>query len=58
MQSLFLPRASPASIPSVDRLINSAAFASLLARFGRTRVIAELRVELESLRQAVLAELH
>jgi L-seryl-tRNA(Ser) seleniumtransferase len=48
------PRASPASIPSVDRLLNSAAFESVLASFGRTRVIAQLRVYLDSLRQASL----
>jgi L-seryl-tRNA(Ser) seleniumtransferase len=49
------PRASPANIPSVDRLLNSAAFESVLARYGRTRVAADLRVYLDSLRQAALA---
>jgi L-seryl-tRNA(Ser) seleniumtransferase len=46
--------ASPANIPSVDRLLNSPAFEGLLARYGRTRVVADLRVCLESLRQAAL----
>lgn len=49
------PRASPANIPSVDRLLNSAAFESLLTRYGRTRVVRELRACLDSLRQAGLA---
>jgi L-seryl-tRNA(Ser) seleniumtransferase len=49
------PRASPAHIPSVDRLLNSAAFQPLLAQFGRTRVTADLRTYLDSIRQAVLA---
>jgi L-seryl-tRNA(Ser) seleniumtransferase len=49
------PRASPANIPSVDRLLNSSAFESVLARYGRTRVAADLRVYLDSLRQAALA---
>jgi L-seryl-tRNA(Ser) seleniumtransferase len=49
------PRASPANIPSVDRLLNSAAFESVLAQYGRTRVAADLRVYLDSLRQAALA---
>ena len=48
-------RASPANIPSVDRLLNSPAFASLLALHGRTRVVTELRACLEALRQAALA---
>jgi len=48
-------RTSPANIPSVDRLLNSAAFESLLARYGRTRVVADLRACLDSLRQAALA---
>jgi L-seryl-tRNA(Ser) seleniumtransferase len=49
------PRASPANIPSVDRLLNSAAFLPVLARYGRTRVVAELRTYLDSLRQAAVA---
>jgi L-seryl-tRNA(Ser) seleniumtransferase len=48
------PRPSPANIPSVDRLLNSAAFESLLARFGRTRVVAGLRAHLDSLREVAL----
>jgi L-seryl-tRNA(Ser) seleniumtransferase len=47
--------ASPANIPSVDRLLNSAAFESVIARYGRTRVVAELRAYLDSLRQAAVA---
>jgi L-seryl-tRNA(Ser) seleniumtransferase len=46
--------ATPANIPSVDRLLSSAAFESVLARYGRTRVVAELRVYLDALRQAAL----
>jgi L-seryl-tRNA(Ser) seleniumtransferase len=49
------PRTSPANIPSVDRLLNSTAFESLLARYGRTRVVTDLRACLDSLRQAALA---
>lgn len=49
------PHASPANIPSVDRLLNSSAFQSVLARYGRTRVATDLRVYLDSLRQAALA---
>ncbi len=49
------PLATPANIPSVDRLLNSAAFEPVLARYGRTRVVADLRVYLDSLRQAALA---
>ena len=49
------PLATPANIPSVDRLLNSAAFEPVLARYGRTRVVADLRVYLDSLRQSALA---
>ena len=49
------PRATPANIPSVDRLLNSAAFSAVLGRYGHTRVVAELRVYLDSLRPAALA---
>jgi L-seryl-tRNA(Ser) seleniumtransferase len=49
------PLATPARIPSVDRLLNSAAFEPVLDRYGRTRVVADLRVYLDSLRQAALA---
>jgi L-seryl-tRNA(Ser) seleniumtransferase len=52
---LDAPRASLTNIPSVDRLLHSAAFESLLARHGRTRVVKELRVCLDSLRQSALA---
>jgi L-seryl-tRNA(Ser) seleniumtransferase len=50
-----VPRASPANIPSVDRLLNSPAFEILLARYGRTRVVSDLRACLDALRQAALA---
>jgi L-seryl-tRNA(Ser) seleniumtransferase len=49
------PRASLASIPSVDRLLNSSTFEPLIGRHGRTRVVTELRACLEALRQAGLA---
>ncbi|HEY2399759.1 MAG TPA: L-seryl-tRNA(Sec) selenium transferase [Steroidobacteraceae bacterium] len=49
------PRATPANIPSVDRLLNSAAFTGVLSRYGHTRVVAELRIYLDSLRPAALA---
>jgi L-seryl-tRNA(Ser) seleniumtransferase len=49
------PRATPANIPSVDRLLNSAAFSGVLSRYGHTRVLAELRIYLDSLRPAALA---
>jgi len=49
------PRATPANIPSVDRLLNSAAFAGVLSRYGHTRVVTELRIYLDSLRPAALA---
>jgi len=43
--------ARAADIPSVDRLLNDAAFAGLLAHYARTQVTAALRSELELLRQ-------
>jgi L-seryl-tRNA(Ser) seleniumtransferase len=49
------PRSTPANIPSVDRLLNSAAFSAVLNRYGHTRVVAELRIYLDSLRPAALA---
>jgi L-seryl-tRNA(Ser) seleniumtransferase len=49
------PRASLANIPSVDRLLNSSTFEPLIGRYGRTRVVTELRACLEALRQAGLA---
>ena len=43
-----------AEIPSVDRLLNARAFHALLARHGRTQVVAALRTHLDSLRHAAL----
>jgi L-seryl-tRNA(Ser) seleniumtransferase len=48
-------RASPANIPSVDRLLNSRAFQTLLARYGRTQVVTDLRACLDALREAAVA---
>ncbi|MGO9513193.1 MAG: L-seryl-tRNA(Sec) selenium transferase [Steroidobacteraceae bacterium] len=48
------PDSTPArvsDIPSVDRLLNDAAFAPLLAQYARTQVTAALRSELDRLRQ-------
>ncbi len=45
----------PGDIASVDRLLKAAAFAPVLARHGRTPVIAALRAHLDSLRRAALA---
>ena len=51
--------ALPADIPSLDRLLNDAAFAAALARYSRTPVTAALREALAALRrQAALGELH
>jgi L-seryl-tRNA(Ser) seleniumtransferase len=49
------PPANAADIPSLDRLLNAPAIAPLLARYGRTQVIATLRAHLDQLRQAALA---
>ena len=49
------PRPSPVNIPSVDRLVNSAALQSAITQYGRACVVANLRVYLDSLREAVLA---
>jgi L-seryl-tRNA(Ser) seleniumtransferase len=49
------PRASAADIPSVDRLLNQPALASLLARHGRTQTTSALRAHLDGLRDAALA---
>jgi L-seryl-tRNA(Ser) seleniumtransferase len=50
--------ASAADIPSLDRLLNDNAFASLLARYARTQVTAALRGALDLLRRrAVNGEL-
>jgi L-seryl-tRNA(Ser) seleniumtransferase len=46
--------ARAADIPSLDRLLNDAAFAALLARFGRTQITAALRSELEQMRGLAL----
>jgi L-seryl-tRNA(Ser) seleniumtransferase len=44
-----------AHVPSVERVIASAGFQPLLANFGRTQVLAELRGALEGWRDAVLS---
>jgi L-seryl-tRNA(Ser) seleniumtransferase len=49
------PRASAADIPSVDRLLNRPALASLCAQHGRAQVTAVLRTHLSNLREAALA---
>jgi L-seryl-tRNA(Ser) seleniumtransferase len=46
---------SAAEIPSVDRLLNDAAFAAVIARYSRTPVTAALRDALAALRQLVAA---
>ena len=43
-----------ADIPSLDRLLNDAAFAALLRRYSRTPVTAALRETLSALRQQVV----
>jgi L-seryl-tRNA(Ser) seleniumtransferase len=43
-----------AEIPSVDRLLNTGAFQTLLARHGRTQVTAAVRGRLQELRRAAL----
>src|SRR6516164_4714029 len=50
-----LPPAQAADIPSVDRLLRAPPLQELLARHGRTPVIAILRAQLEELRRAALA---
>ncbi len=42
-------------IPSLDRLLNDTAFATLLAHYARTQLTAALRGELEQLRRRALA---
>jgi L-seryl-tRNA(Ser) seleniumtransferase len=44
-----------ADIPSLDRLLNEAAFAPLLVQYARSQVTAALRGELEELRQCGVA---
>jgi L-seryl-tRNA(Ser) seleniumtransferase len=46
--------ARAADIPSLDRLLNNAVFAPLLAQYARTQVTAALRGELDQLRQRAL----
>jgi L-seryl-tRNA(Ser) seleniumtransferase len=41
-------------IPSLDRLLNDEAFTPLLLRYARTQVTAELRAELDQLRQSAV----
>jgi L-seryl-tRNA(Ser) seleniumtransferase len=51
--------ARAADIPSLDRLLNDAAFGLALSRFSRTQVTAALRETLAALReQAMLGDLH
>jgi L-seryl-tRNA(Ser) seleniumtransferase len=50
-----MPRASAADIPSLDRLLNRPALASLLARHGRTQVTTSLRTHLQDLRSRAVA---
>lgn len=53
------PKADTADLPSVDRLLNQPALASLLASHGRTLVTSALRTHLDELRRLALAgELH
>jgi len=47
--------ASASDIPSLDRLLNSAPFETLLARHGRTQVVSALRAHLDDLRRIALA---
>jgi L-seryl-tRNA(Ser) seleniumtransferase len=49
------PPAVAADIPSLDRLLNRPAFVPVLARHGRSQVIAALRLHLDDLRRAALA---
>jgi L-seryl-tRNA(Ser) seleniumtransferase len=49
------PLARAADIPSLDRLLNGPVLQSLLARHGRTQVIAALRSYLDALRRSALA---
>jgi L-seryl-tRNA(Ser) seleniumtransferase len=49
------PIASPSDLPSVDRLLRTAASAALIAEHGHTRVAGEARALLERLRAQALA---
>jgi len=56
VKSAKLPASgSAAGIPSVDRLLNAHAFGALLEQHGRTRVTAQLRAHLATLRRAARA---
>jgi L-seryl-tRNA(Ser) seleniumtransferase len=58
MAQRILNPAGAAEIPSVDRVLNNAAFVAAIARYSRTPVTAALRDELAALRQrAALGEL-
>jgi len=50
-----MSRASAADIPSLDRLLNRAALAALLAHYGRTQVTTTLRTHLQDLRSRAIA---
>ena len=47
--------AVPGDIPALDRLLNDAVFAALLAAYGCTEVTAALRGALDALRARVVA---
>jgi L-seryl-tRNA(Ser) seleniumtransferase len=51
MRASGIARAGPADIPSLDRLLQSGAFAPLLAEFSHTQVTAALRTALGTLRE-------
>lgn len=53
MTSSSVALAAAADIPSLDRLLNDAAFAPMLVQYGRSQVVATLRGLLEALRQCV-----
>ena len=48
------PLASASDIPSLDKLVRQPALAALLARHGRTQMVAALRSHLDCLRQSAL----
>ena len=50
-----MSRANAADIPSLDRLLNRPALASLLTRYGRTQVTTTLRTHLQDLRSRAIA---
>jgi L-seryl-tRNA(Ser) seleniumtransferase len=51
-----MPSSAHARLPSVDRLLNQADITELKQRYGHTAVVAALRAELESLRDALKAQ--